>query len=677
MPGLNYDENDDGTGQIDSRHLPVEPRTKVDTVYQNQPQQVQRVAAIAYSPGTVAKLNGNPSGDGGAQTDDDDEYLDAIRNAELVKNAQTSKAPYQTYAAGSQTAAIDHPQNYADSTKSPFSGTNEFKRYSIRAHTPVTPSPATSQQYSRQPTHHYTAQPTKHLVTAAAAGPSPDYSQTYDNKETIRVNLKKYQDSTGKTKYEPARGQYHHEVSAKSTKKVENFRPSYRFESAPQVRLDSSNQQSVVQLQQSVVQAQQQPLHYQSVQQISSADPKSGQSQYSIVVPRPTQQAQHAQQAYFSSEPSNPFQSFYPQHEQLIGGNFPQTSPESVPQFSTAAQPLDNGKPTPQSEFRIQYLHHVSPTPTPTPTPRARFAPDSTPGQPLKYELYDPNGSVNVLKEPPKFTKLISAGGLQQQQPPQHLHRPQFADTPQYFKKLNRPPTAHVQYVPIRQQQQYQLNAPSPQPPLSPQASQHYRQATAAGQGQSDILVSIQPSQNTLFVSPNTGNSSWTLSDQPVAKIALFLLHFSGLGEASVSPSGPPPQQHVQLQGGHQEQRRPPLPITSPKKPITQAEFQALVDAGYKVQAIPVPVPVPVSSEKYKQLQYQSAQRGIGQPGVHNINGGGGGGNGGPLHHAGSPHTRQASTHYIRYHPKPQESDEGILTSYLKPLIDYIGGPAN
>lgn len=38
---------------------------------------------------------------------------------------------------------------------------------------------------------------------------------------------------------------------------------------------------------------------------------------------------------------------------------------------------------------------------------------------------------------------------------------------------------------------------------------------------------------------------------------------------------------------GHKQQnsepRKPPLPITSPKKPISQAEFQALLDAGYKV----------------------------------------------------------------------------------------------
>ena len=107
---------------------------------------------------------------------------------------------------------------------------------------------------------------------------------------------------------------------------------------------------------------------------------------------------------------------------------------------------------------------------------------------------------------------------------------------------------------------------------------------------------------------------------------------------------------------------KPPLPITSPKKPISQAEFQALIDAGYKVQAIPVPVPVPVST---KQLQYRQQhlqpQQQLRQQ--HHSQ---------PIHNS-VQNTRQATTHYIRYHSKPEAEEEGILTSYLKPLIDYIG----
>lgn len=151
----------------------------------------------------------------------------------------------------------------------------------------------------------------------------------------------------------------------------------------------------------------------------------------------------------------------------------------------------------------------------------------------------------------------------------------------------------------------------------------------------------------------------------------------------SVSPSASSSAEKLSqpLPGGHQahsEPRKPPLPITSPKKPISQAEFQALIDAGYKVQAIPVPVPVPVSSDKFKQIQqyqqhqHQQSQQQQRQQQHHPQPGHGGG-----PHHLAShqvPHTRQAPTHYIRYHPK-QESEEGILTSYLKPFIDYIGGP--
>lgn len=57
------------------------------------------------------------------------------------------------------------------------------------------------------------------------------------------------------------------------------------------------------------------------------------------------------------------------------------------------------------------------------------------------------------------------------------------------------------------------------------------------------------------------------------------------IGPGDVSPSSA--EKLIQsIPAGHQthsELRKPPLPITSPKKPISQAEFQALIDAGYKV----------------------------------------------------------------------------------------------
>lgn len=395
----------------------------------------------------------------------EDEYLDLIRNTDLVKNPQTtgSKATFG-YATAAPTTAMDSTyDSYA--TKSPFSG-NEYKKYTSRTHVPPTPSspvpnlqPQNSQQqFVRQPAH-FISQPAHYVTTAPQV-----FGQTFD-KDTVRVNLKKYHEPIGKTKYELVRGQYngqyHEEVSVKPTKKVVSFKPSYQYASTAQTQL--SNQQSV---------AQPQPLHYQSVQQITQSEPsKTGQqqssqpqSQYSIVVPQ-----SQAQQAYYSSDDNNQFQSFLPQNERLIASSFGQTGLEQP----TGPQQSDN-KPNGQSDFRIQYVHHVSATPTPTPTPRTRFVSDGTSqGQPLKYELFDSN--ANVKDTPPKI-KLV---------PAPH-------DTPQYYKKVKvQPvqPAAHVHYVPVRTQ----YHQPTAQP------------SQASPQAHPELLLPIQPSRSTLFVSPSTG----------------------------------------------------------------------------------------------------------------------------------------------------------------------------
>lgn len=510
MPGI--DEEEDEAGHIDSRHLPVEPRTKVETLYQQSTPPQQRI--ISYAP--VAPKQSTPN----QPLYSDDEYLDLIRNTDLVKNAQalSSKSPYG-YVTATPSTAIDN--NYDYSTKSPYNN-NEYKRYTSRTQPSTASSPipnlqpqTSQQQFVRQPPTHYIAQSAgTHFVTA---GPSQDYSQSYD-KDTIRVSLKKYHEPAGKTKYDPARGQYHQEVTVKPTKKVVSFKPSYQYGSTPQVQLASSNQESVVQ---------QQPLHYQSIQQISQTDPNSGQqhlspqSQYSIVVPQ-AHQAQ--QQAYFSSESNNPFQSFLPQNERLVANNYAQTEqkPQNYEQKQqnyeqkqqnyeqkqqnyehlTVPQTLqqNDNRPNAPNEFRIQYLHHVSPTPTPTPRPR--YVSDNTPGHQLKYELYDPNGNVNAPKDSPKI-KIVQA--------PQHVHRPQYAEAPQYYKKIKIQPAAHVHYLPVRPQYHQQ----TAQPP----------QQQAASQGQSDILIPIQPSRTTLFVGTNQGNET---SISAFSKnLGKFLLIFS------------------------------------------------------------------------------------------------------------------------------------------------------
>lgn len=477
MPDIDEDENPD-TAHIDSRHLPVEPRNKLQQYQSTPPQRIQ----YSYSPVPVTQKQNTP----GQTLISEDEYLELIRNTDLAKNAQTAgtKTAFSYATATPTTSVVDYEYSTKSQSQSQFSNNHEFKKYSSRTQVPSTASspvphlqPQNSQQqFVRQPVHYL--QPTSHYVTS---GPTQDYSATYD-KDVIRVNLKKYHEPAGKTKYDPARGQYHQEV--KPTKKLTNFKPSYQYATTPQIQpqpqpqpqqqlqpqLSSSNQQTIVQSQ---------PLHYQSVQQISQTDQSKSnqqqqpQSQYSIVVPQSHVQAQ---QAYYPAESNHPFQTYLTQNERLVSNPFGQTGPE--PAHLQASAPQQSESKPGQPDFRIQYIQHeYTATPTPTPTPRARYVPENTPSQPLKYELYEPNGAPP--KEQPKV-KLVPA--------PQHVQRPQYAPPPQYYKKIKVQPSAHVHYVPVRQQQYHQ---PTPQP------------SESSPQAQSD-LYPLQPSRSTLFVS--TGN---------------------------------------------------------------------------------------------------------------------------------------------------------------------------
>lgn len=445
------------TVNIDSRHLPVEAR--------NQGQAYQSTPRYQYSyPTSVAPRQSTSS----QPLYTEDEYFDLIQNTDLAKHqpVASSRIPYGQYITTAATTALDNEY----STKSPFS-TNEFKKYTSR--TQSTPFSHYQAQNSRQQIVRQPVQ-VEPALNYAAAGSTQEYTSTYD-KDTIRVSLKKHQDI--RPKYDPAHGQYHQEVTPKPAKKLVSFKPSLQYTSTPSQQLSSQSQYSGVQTQ---------PLHYQSVQHIAQTEvAKAGQqqqaqSQYSIVVP---QQGQGQAQAYahqnYPAEASQSVPSFYQQSERLVSDSA--YGPFNQGPANLQAAPLQNdNRPNGQPDFRIQYVQHVSPTPTPTPTPtpRARIVQENGLGQPLKYEVFDQNGNVNTPKEAPRI-KLIPA--------PQHIHRPQFADQQQFYKKVKLQPAAHVHYLPVRPQY------PTPQP------------TPAQSQSDGDILIPIQPSRSTLFVAPNNG----------------------------------------------------------------------------------------------------------------------------------------------------------------------------
>lgn len=288
--------------------------------------------------------------------------------------------------------------------------------------------------------------------------------------------MKKYQ------KYDPSNGQYHHEV--KPTKKYVTYKPAYQYTQAvPQQAAAAASQQthqtqplSVQPLSVQPLSAHQQssqPLYYQSVHQYSQQDPKSGEpsanipeSQYSIVLPQNPGRAPLTS-FYASEHSSSPYQSYNDRNvPNPYGGSTGIASAALTNENrATYAQP-------------IQYVQFGSPTATPAPSRQKYVENDS----PLKYELYDGQGSpANVPKEKPNI-KLIPA--------PHVAHRPQGPqyngnDHSAYYKKPKVQHYAHSS--PVRYHQ------PTPQP----------TQVTA--QTSDDVLIPIQPSRSAVFVSAGTG----------------------------------------------------------------------------------------------------------------------------------------------------------------------------
>lgn len=648
------DDDDDGT-QFDSRNLPAEARNKAQQTYSNsQPQRVQ----LSFTPITSKpeKLTSqfaqhNP----GQSLINDDDFLDLIRNTQNGKSdtlAPSSKTSF-AYVSASPSTPVESAYDFGPTNRSPFSHGHRYSpRAQAQVHVSSTPSSIAhiQQQSSQQQFVRQSVQQQYYQPTAAAIHES--YS-AFDKDSPARVPLKKYQEP--KPKYQdPSRGQYHQEVSIKPTKKVVSFKPSYQF-SQPQYTAASQASPTPI-----IPTAQSQPLHYQSVQHFAQDETpiNTGQGgssqpprQYSLVLPQSN--GQNIQQAYYQQQQqqvnNSPFQGlYYSQSESFTSGGY--QSPSNSEQSNTPQHPSEI-KPT--SEIRFQFVHQgtASPTPTPTPTPaRIKYVPEN-----LKYEIYDPNGHVNIPKEKPTI-KLIAS--------PQHLHRPLYIDNnhQQYIKKIKVQPQ-HLHYGPHAQVVRLQNYQSTPQP----------TQKSSVQSQSDDILAPIQPSRATFYAaqspSENAGN---TVRVQP-------LLQSASAEKQTIASEH---QTHTVLNNDASQVRKPlsSLPITSPKKPISQAEFEALqkqaLAQGIQIQAIPVPVPVPISSDRYRQQQQQQQQREQFQQ-SH--------GNGHTQtiqtahhhHHAAQSNRPQATgTHYIRYHPKQQESEEGILTSYLRPLMEYIGGPS-
>lgn len=349
------------------------------------------------------------------------------------------------------------------------------------------------------------------------------------------------------------------------------------------------------------------------------------------------------------------YNEFTPQPQKLVSHKYAQE--ESV-----------HAKSIEQPEYQIQYLtpteslnkylpeseHRQHPVAT---SPKYQYYVAGKKSKPQHYtQQQQPQRSSHPsqLQQQQEYEQQQIQSQLQQQS--QQSHHPQHRQSQHPVKLIQSPQLQHEQ---PQLQQQY-IESPIAQSQLQSEYYKSYPVAVKQPIQQSKPhQTSDVPSQSSIYVSQSTG-----------------LQH----------------QSQPQINKKETQQVRLPLPDS--KRPITQAEFQALVDAGYKVQAIPVPVPVPVSSEKYAQLQLQQQQQQhviqqqqssqqviqrqqyIQQPQQHHLQ------SLQTLHHhqqqqlqsqhhqpSQSPHRAQSSTkQYVRYQPTAAAS-EGILSSYIRPLI--------
>lgn len=268
---------------------------------------------------------------------------------------------------------------------------------------------------------------------------------------------------------------------------------------------------------------------------------------------------------------------------------------ESNKPVAHQAQPLPRPASLKQSQHQVvqipQRQSHNEPIYAPQHLPPPQNLRYAVPAN-IQYTPQKPSQSTKPRFESPAQRYQLIAYPQQpqlpqipQQQQQQHI-RPNFQD-PQiqfYFPKekdiqaqqqFQEAPqhliyeTQGVMKIVDPPQLQYQQPEPASQRPTASKYSQSSKKSQQQAQQSSQSVQSQetqrQPTRSQIYVSRTT--------------------------------QGPPiPQHQPQTQAPQQQSEKPKLPPLKidPNRPLTQEEFQRLVDQGYNVVPVPVPVPYPV-----------------------------------------------------------------------------------
>ncbi|XP_055640442.1 transcription factor SPT20 homolog [Toxorhynchites rutilus septentrionalis] len=266
--------------------------------------------------------------------------------------------------------------------------------------------------------------------------------------------------------------------------------------------------------------------------------------------------------------------------------------------------------------------------------------------------------AVHLQVGPQKFTensaqKYHYAG----QDSPSKQHSPQqyYADaSPKYVtphaaeKHHAGTPSPKIQYyVPKEKNLQvyYQQQAPEKQP-IEQHSSQHPMKVVEAPQLQHEKphkqIQTHRPKPQYITVDKHAEQSRQSIQrskdSEPPSRSTIFVSQQTGIAPTSGA------NQHANNEKQHSSQQHKIPPKID--RPLSQEEFQALVDAGYSVVPVPVPVPVPFSQYHAQQ----EANRGGPRPGQSARHG--------PVAQASRYHAQQIAA----------ENNPSQVVTYLRPL---------
>ncbi|CAD7081647.1 unnamed protein product [Hermetia illucens] len=219
--------------------------------------------------------------------------------------------------------------------------------------------------------------------------------------------------------------------------------------------------------------------------------------------------------------------------------------------FSTTPAPVQEDKPYPDVPDLLQFNN---------------FKPQS----PLFYQqnLADPTPQYPI-ETPEQYQKLAQIN----------------QNAGQYLIGANGRPKFKPNHSPFQHQQYYQQ-----------EAKDNIQSQTINAQGKGNALQVI-PSPNLQYETPEASPSPDAAAYFKAQNFEKQRPQISGQSHSAIYVAQgtgvtPIPHQQQLQQQPVQQKQVPKLPEQG--KVITEAEFQALVDAGYPVEAVPVPVPVPV-----------------------------------------------------------------------------------